>query len=338
MIKTLLVDGDNLFKIGYHGVKEFYHNGKHIGGIYHFINTIRRFLVEQNYDKVVVFWDDKDNSSNRKILYPKYKEQRNSFSDELKEESFYEQRQRVKEYLEEMFVRQVSLEKNEADDLIAYYCHISDNEEKTIFSGDKDLTQLISDNVTIYSPNSKRFYKSGDTIKLRDIEVPHKNVKLCKILMGDSSDNIDGIYFLGEKTFVKLFPEVLEHEVYLSDILTKAENLLKEDKENKVLQNLLTGKTKTGIYGNEFFEINEKIVDLSNPMITDEGKVLVESYYNETLDPDGRGHKNLIRMMMNDGIFKYLPKHDNAWIDFIKPFLKLTRKEKNNYKTKKPRK
>ena len=73
-------------------------------------------------------------------------------------------------------------------------------------------------------------------------------------------------------------------------------------------------------------------------MITDEGKVLVESYYNETLDPDGRGHKNLIRMMMNDGIFKYLPKHDNAWIDFIKPFLKLTRKEKNNYKTKKPRK
>ena len=41
MIKTLLVDGNNLLKIGFHGVKDFYHNGKHIGGIWHFLNTIR---------------------------------------------------------------------------------------------------------------------------------------------------------------------------------------------------------------------------------------------------------------------------------------------------------
>ena len=38
--KTLLVDGNNLFKIGYHGVREYYHKGNHIGGIYHFVNTI----------------------------------------------------------------------------------------------------------------------------------------------------------------------------------------------------------------------------------------------------------------------------------------------------------
>ena len=35
---------------------------------------------------------------------------------------------------------------------------------------------------------------------------------------------------------------------------------------------------------------------------------------------------------MDDGIFKYLPKSDNAWVYFIKPFLKLTRKEKSNFR------
>ncbi len=100
----------------------------------------------------------------------------------------------------------------------------------------------------------------------------------------------------------------------------------------KVLQNLLSGKTKTGIYGDEFFEINEKIVDLSNPLITEDAKELVELYYRESLDPDGRGYKNLIKMMMEDGFFKYLPKGDDAWIYFLKPFLKLTRKEKRKFK------
>jgi len=36
--------------------------------------------------------------------------------------------------------------------------------------------------------------------------------------------------------------------------------------------------------------------------------------------------------MMNDGIFKYLPKGDDKWVYFLTPFLKLTRKEKRNYK------
>jgi hypothetical protein len=40
-------------------------------------------------------------------------------------------------------------------------------------------------------------------------------------------------------------------------------------------------------------------------------------------------------MMMEDGFFKFLPKGDDAWVNFVKPFLKLTRKEKNNFKTKK---
>ena len=331
-----MVDGNNLLKIGFHGVRDFFNKGEHVGGIWHFLNTLKRFLDENNYNKVVVFWDGETSSSQRRLLYPKYKlNRKTSNPEDFKEESFLKQKQRVKEYLEEMFVRQLDVENSEADDLIAYYCQISEDESKTIFSTDRDLTQLISKDVTIYSPITKRYYKNGDTIKIDQIEIPHYNVKTYKILTGDSSDNIDGIFYLGEKTFVKLFPEILEKEISFTDILTKGEELLKEQKENVVLKNLLSGKTKEGIFGDEFFVINEKLVDLSKPLISEEGKELVRSYYSESLDPDGRGHRNLIRMMMDDGFFKYLPKGDDSWVNFLKPFLKLSRKEKSKFRNKK---
>lgn len=331
MVKTLLVDGNNLVKIGFHGVKDYYHNGKHIGALWHFVNTIRRFIDEQNFDKVVVMWDGDDNSSTRKLIYPQYKEQRRDRDNEYKLDSFTEQKERIKQYLEDCYIRQINVDNNEADDLIAYYCQISDNEQKTIYSGDKDLTQLISDKVSVYYPRTKETYQLGSKIKCDIYEFPHQNIKTYKILSGDKSDNIDGISGLGEKTLIKFFPELLEKPVTITDILQKAENLLKENKNNKTLQNLISGKTKSGVHGEEFFTINEKIINLSNPLITDDAKELVELYYRETLDPDGRGHRNLIKMMMEDGFFKYLPKGDDAWVNFVRPFMKLTRKEKRNY-------
>ena len=335
MTKTLLVDGNNLLKIGFHCVRDFFNKGEHVGGTWHFLNTLRRFLEESNYNKVVVFWDSQTGSSQRRLIYPKYKLNRKQKDDEdFKEQSFTTQKNRVKQYLEEMFVRQLEVEQSEADDLIAYYCQISEDEDKTIFSSDRDLTQLISEKVTIYSPQQKRYYKNGDGIKIYESEIPHYNVKTYKILTGDSSDNIDGIFYLGEKTFLKLFPEILDTELKYTDILTKAEMLLSEQKGNVALQNLLSGKTKEGIFGEEFFTINEKLVDLANPLISHEGKELVRSYYSESLDPDGRGHRNLIRMMMEDGFFKFLPKGDDAWVNFLKPFLKLSRKEKTNFRNK----
>ena len=331
MTKTLLVDGNNLVKIGFHGVKDYYHNGKHIGAIWHFVNTIRRFIDEQNFDKVVVMWDGDDNSSARKLIYPQYKENRRDRDNEYKLDSFTEQKERIKQYLEDCYIRQINVDNNEADDLIAYYCQISENEQKTIYSGDKDLTQLISDKVSVYYPRTKETYHLGSKIKCDIYEFPHQNIRTYKILSGDKSDNIEGISGLGEKTLIKFFPELLEKSVSITDILEKTENLLKENKNNKTLQNLLSGKTKSGVYGDEYFVINEKIINLSNPLITDDAKELVELYYKESLDTDGRGHRGLIKMMMEDGFFKYLPKGDDAWVNFVRPFMKLTRKEKRNY-------
>lgn len=331
-MKTLLVDGDNLFKIGFHGVREFFVDGNHIGGVFHFLNTLRKQLDEHNYDKVIVFWDGDGNSSQRREIYPKYKLNRRQDMNEFKFESYLIQKQRVKEYLEECFVRQLRVDNNESDDLIAYYCQVAKDEDKTIFTADKDLLQLIDSTTSIYSPMIKVMYKMGDKVSIMGTQIPHQNILTLKVIMGDKSDNIDGIERLGEKTFLKFFPEVLDRGVSVDDILSKTNQLLQENGTNKALQNLVNGKTKEGELGMEFFKINKKIVDLSDPMITEEGKELVQLYYRETIDPEGRGSKNLIRMMTDDGFFKFLPKTDEAFLNFVRPFTKLTRKEKRQFK------
>jgi len=329
VIKTLLVDGDNLFKIGFHGVREMYDGREHLGGIYHFINILRKFLEEHNLDKVVVFWDGESNSSIRKSIYPRYKANRRQDMNEYKYESYLQQKSRVKQYLEEIFVRQVEMINNEADDLIAHYCKIATDEDVIIFSADKDLTQLISERVTIYSPISKQYFKNGDMITINKVDIPHYNVLLTKVFTGDKSDNIDGIEGLGEKTLVKFFPDLLGKPCIMDELLDNARNN-QQKKKPKALENILTGKTKNGILGEEFYNTNMKIVDLGNPLITDEGKELVEQIYTDTIDPTDRGYKNLMRLMMEDGLFKYLPKNDEAWVNFLRPFMKLTRKEKRN--------
>jgi hypothetical protein len=113
--------------------------------------------------------------------------------------------------------------------------------------------------------------------------------------------------------------------------LIRTQELLAENDTIKPLKNLLSGTTKSGTYGKEYYDIREKIVSLSNPLMTEEAKKEVELYYSEDMDPEGRGYKNLMKMMIEDGLFKYLPKEDDAWVEFLQPIMKLTRKEKKRY-------
>jgi len=54
---TLLVDGDSLLKTAYHGAKDLYNKGNHIGGIFQFLTMLRKVINENRFDKVFIFWD-----------------------------------------------------------------------------------------------------------------------------------------------------------------------------------------------------------------------------------------------------------------------------------------
>jgi 5'-3' exonuclease len=329
-MSVLLVDGDNLLTIGFYGLKNHFYKGQHIGAIYHFINTLRRSFETYHLDKIVVFWDGENGSNSRKKIYHLYKENRKSrLRTDEEVNSYNHQRQRVKQYLEELFVRQGEYENCETDDCIAYYSQNSPSEKKIIFSSDGDLTQLVSENTQIYNPSHQKLYKQNDTILYQHEEVKIENVALIKMLCGDPSDNIHGIKNMGIKRLVTLFPEIRTEILTLEDVLNKTNLLFEEDKNNWLVKNILTGVTKHGVFGNEFFEINKKIVNLSEPILTEDAITNINELINEKLDPEGRSYKNTMKMMMDDGIFLLLPKTEDAWINFLNPFLRLTIKEKN---------
>jgi 5'-3' exonuclease len=329
-MSVLLVDGDNLLTIGFYGLKNHFYKGKHFGALYHFINTLRRSFETYHLDKIVVFWDGENGSQPRKQIYHLYKENRKSrLRTDEEINSYNSQRQRVKQYLEELYVRQGEYPLCETDDCIAYYTQNSPNEKKIVYSGDGDLTQLVSETTQIYNPSHQKLYKVNDTITYSHEDILIENVTLVKMLCGDPSDNISGIKNMGIKRLLSLFPEVRERKVTLEEVKEKTNLLFEEDRHNWLLKNILTGVTKHGVFGEEFYDINSRIVSLSEPFITDEAKENITALINEKLDPEGRSYKNTMKMMMEDGLFQVLPKSDDAWTNFLNPFLRLTRKEKN---------
>jgi len=329
-MSVLLVDGDNLLTIGFYGVKNMFYKGTHIGGIYHFLNTLRRAFETYHLDKIVVFWDGLEGSATRRKIYVHYKENRRQrIRSEEELNSYQYQRERIKQYLEELYVRQGEFEYCETDDCIAYYTQNSPNENKIVYSSDGDLTQLVSENTQIFNPSHQKLYKQNDSIVYDHEEILIENVKLVKMLCGDSSDNIAGIKGMGVKRFLSLFPELKTEHLSVEQIKDKTNEMFLQDKHNKLLTNLLTGVTKHGVFGEEFFDVNSRIVSLDSPFLTDEAKESVDLLINEKLDQEGRSYKNAMKMMTEDGLFNVLPKSDDAWIKFINPFLRLTRKEKN---------
>ena len=74
------------------------------------------------------------------------------------------------------------------------------------------------------------------------------------------------------------------------------------------------------------------MVDLSNTILPKESQEEIKGLISENMDPEGRSYKNLLRMMMEDGLFNFIGNSDKSFLNFTEPFLTLTRIEKNKFK------
>ena len=336
MTKTLLVDGNSLLQLGFHGLKNFQDKENTPGAVFYFLNTIKKLILEYNFNKVVVAWDGKKNSENRRKIYPQYKAKRNNkrLTDE-KKESLYAQKVRIQQYLEEVFIRQCEFKGNEADDCLAFYCKINTDffhENIVVLSNDRDLTQLVGEQVSLKLLNNLNIVKLGDKIKFEKHIVPVENVKLIKIICGDSSDDICGIKGVGIKTLINLVPEITNKKIGLEEFLYICKKKYKDGDTNFRLKNIVKGITKEGELGDSFFERNKLLVDLDNTLLNEEQRKEIKQLVNENMDPEGRSYKNLLRMMMDDGLFNFIGNSDKSFLNFTQPFLRLSRIEKNKFK------
>jgi DNA polymerase-1 len=333
LTKTLIVDGNSLLQLGFHGLKNFQDKNANLGAVFYFLNTIKKLILEHTFNKVVVTWDGEKNYESRRKMYPDYKIKRvNKRMSDEKRESLYTQKTRIQQYLEEVFIRQCEFKGYEADDCIAFYCLNNNKEDITILTNDRDLTQLISSNVNLKLLNNLNIVKNGDKIKFEKHVVPVENIKLIKIICGDSSDDISGIKSVGIKTMINLAPNILEEIVGVEDFLQICRKKYEDGDNNFRLKNIIKGITKEGKLGNYFFKRNKFLVDLSDSILPDELKEEIKQLINENMDPEGRSYKNLLRMMMDDGLFGFIGNSDESFLNFTEPFLMLTRIEKNKFK------
>jgi len=332
---TLLVDGNSLYKRGFIGARNEYNSkGEHIGGTYQFITVLRKLLNENLYHNCYTFWDGEFSGKLRWEIYKDYKSGRGKdYINGTKPEDLEEvyQRKVVFNYLEELFVRQLIDEKVESDDFIAYYCKLrKDTEKITVITNDRDLCQLIDDNVRVYLLDLKT-YVDKNTFKYY-FDYHYTNVVVIKMLCGDNSDSIKGIKRVGVDTLLTHFPQLKERKVTLDEIIEQAKQIQKDRIENKkkplkALENIIN-RTTDGIQGNEIYEINKRLIDLSNPLLTEESKINFNELITSRLSEDDRSIKNAYKMLKQDGIDKVIGQ--TRYKEYLLPFKKLMEREKNN--------
>lgn len=334
--KVLLVDGDALFKTGYMGAKhEYNEQGEHVGGLYQFITVIRKFLKEEIYHKVFVFWDGEFSGKLRYNLYKDYKSGRNKdyINGTIPDnEELVIQRFKVQEYLEELFIRQFEDKIVESDDFISYYCKRKEEHQKiTIITNDMDLCQLINKDVRVYLCNSGRKEFITHLNYQEKFGYRYENLVLIKTICGDSSDSIKGIKGVQERTLFNFFPEFNSEILDLDYILDKAKRLAKEREDNKKkplgsLTNIINSVTE-GVQGKDIYKINKTIVDLTIPLLTESAIEDVENLINGSINPENRGMKNIYSLVKRDGLDRLIK--DDYFTEYFLPFKRLIEREKN---------
>ena len=253
--------------------------------------------------------------------------------DKLIEDNFDRERNSLMRYFEELFIRVYMDEVVEGDDLISYYClNKYDNEKIIIMSGDMDLTQLLSEDIAIYNLSKKKFIT---TKNFKDeFGYHYKNVLLRKVLCGDSSDNIGNIKGLSEEGLSKMIPDIKNREVTLTEVKAKAKEINEDRKKNKkkplkLYENIVNGVSNKE-YNGDFFEINDSLINLKRPLLTDEAKEVMDSMIHAPIDPEDRSFSNLYRMITDDGITEL--SSDTKFSGFFRPFKELVEKETKIFK------
>lgn len=297
---------------------------------------------DKNYAEKVNDTSDYMKAYNAKLkamqnaIYGKSKKQKEekplSDQERLVKENFAREREILMRYFNELYIRWVFDDETEGDDLIAYYVKNKKASDKVVIvSADEDLTQLISDTVCIYNPRLKTFVSHKNFKELKGFV--HENVVLKKVFCGDTSDNIGNIDGLSENRLFELMPEIKDRPVTINEVKERAAQKILERKESKKKplkwhENIVNGVSKRN-YNGDFYEINDKIINLSNPLLTNDAKEEMDATMYAPMDPEGRSLSNLYTYILEDNITDLM--NSDKFSTFFSHFKPLIDKEIKRY-------
>ena len=207
-------------------------DGKHTSVIYGFLNMLFKIIRDEKPDYLVIAMDSKSKTF-RHDLFADYKANRQKMPDEISYQIPI-----LKEIINYLGVELIEKPGYEADDIMGSLSKIAESIdiESYIVSGDKDMLQMVNDNIIVYSPGNRfkpttKFQK--DNVKDKMGVYPNRVIDLLS-LIGDSSDNIPGVRGVGPKTAIKLIEEFDNIE----NILNNVDNIKNERIKNLIKDNI----------------------------------------------------------------------------------------------------
>ncbi len=235
MKKLILVDGNNLlfrsyYATAYSGSIMKNSKGFPTNALYGFVSMMNKIILEEQPEYIAVAFDIGKNFRAEKYAF--YKDGRKETPNELIKQMPY-----ARKILEAMGICYFELAPYEADDIIGTLSKkvVEDPDFiATIVSSDKDLLQLMNDQVDIKLLKQKGHVRYNPITFFAEYKIEPINVIDLKALAGDASDNIPGVKGIGEKTALNLLSTyktiegIYEH---IDEIKGKTKEKLILDKE-----------------------------------------------------------------------------------------------------------
>jgi len=194
----VLVDGSSYLFRAYHALPPLTNSqGLPTGAVYGVANMLRKLLAQYKPTHVAVVFDCKAKTF-RHELFPEYKANRIAMPEDLAV-----QIAPLHELIVAMGLPLIAIPGIEADDIIGTLAKQASQQgmQTLISTGDKDMAQLVDDKITLVNTMSDSIYDRAGVIN--KFAVPPEQMIDYLSLIGDSSDNIPGVYKVGPKTAAK---------------------------------------------------------------------------------------------------------------------------------------
>lgn len=230
--KVFLIDASPIFYKAFFAIPDLSSNRQDGGiptnAVFGFMNTLIRLLKEHNPKHLAICFDSRNNF--RKEIFPSYKENRIKMDSRLAVQIPI-----LKDLIKTMGILVVEKDGFEADDLIGMLAKWSESKgaEVIVISPDKDMSQLVNENIVIYDDKKKITKKSEDIVS--EFGVKPENIIDLLGLSGDQSDGIPGVPGIGGVTAVKLIQEFGSIENILNNLDKLKGANQKKLQENKEL-------------------------------------------------------------------------------------------------------
>ncbi|MFA5593199.1 MAG: DNA polymerase I [Micavibrio sp.] len=227
--ELFLVDGSGYIFRAYFALPQNLTNpaGQPVGAVLGFTNMMMKLLNDLKAPYIAVIFDAARRNF-RYDIYEDYKANREDAPEDL-----VPQFPLFRKAAEAFGVPALEVEGYEADDLIAAYAKIAREQGRkvTIVGTDKDLMQLVDDNVRLYDPIKNKYLGAADVVE--KFGVPPSKVIDVQALAGDSVDNVPGVPGIGVKTAAQLITEYGD----LETLLEKAPDIKQPKRRETLIEN-----------------------------------------------------------------------------------------------------